>query len=348
MFPCKDYLCDKNLIMARIIENYSLKSLNSFGVEARTAKYIQFTRQEEILDFFRSENNEACLILGEGSNILFREDYKGIIIHPKLKGVEILKETEQDVQIKVQCGENWDELVAYCVAQNWSGIENLSLIPGSVGSAPVQNIGAYGVEVKDRILWVEGIETENPGITKIHNPECKFGYRQSIFKNELKGKFLITSVVFQLFKQARFELGYGPVSELFQSKKEQNLNALRETIIEIRESKLPDPNKTGNAGSFFKNPVISLENFTRLKNRFANIPSYPSGNEIKIPAAWLIEKSGWKGVREGDVGTWPNQPLVIVNYGNAKGQQIFEFSEKIQKGVEEMFGILLEREVNVV
>jgi UDP-N-acetylmuramate dehydrogenase len=275
MLSCKDYLCPKNNIMTKIIDNYSLKSLNSFGVDAIAQGYVRLINRNEILEFFNKKERKDILILGEGSNILFLEKYGGLIIHPQLKGIELLKETDHNIHVKVECGENWDDLVAYCVENDWSGLENLSLIPGSVGSAPVQNIGAYGVEVKNSILWVEGYDIEKSEFITINNPECRFEYRNSIFKNELKGKFLITSVVFQLSKQHKFEIGYGNISDHFKNKKEQSLKTLRESIIEIRESKLPNPDKTGNAGSFFKNPVIDIQKFDKLRNRFSEIPSYP-------------------------------------------------------------------------
>lgn len=334
--------------MIEIIENHSLKSLNSFGVDTTAKEFVQVTEIKELSEIYNSRSGKDILILGEGSNILFQDSYDGLLLQPALKGIRILEENQDKIKIKVSCGENWDHVVEYCVERNWGGLENLSHIPGSVGSAPVQNIGAYGVEVKDRIVWVEGIKHGEDKISVVQNKDCRFGYRQSIFKQEWKGNFLISHVVFELDKKPEFKLNYGHLSARFSEKKEQNLKELRKTIIEIRESKLPDPEKYGNAGSFFKNPVVSKRQFSEILSNFPELPSYPSGENLKIPAAWLIEKSGWKGVRKGEVGTWPGQPLVIVNYGKASGKEIFEFSRKIQSAVYEKFGIHLEREVNLV
>jgi len=289
------------------------------------------------------------MVLGEGSNVLFTGDFNGTIIHPALKGIEILSEDQDKVRVKAFSGENWDEFVKYCVEKNWYGLENLSLIPGSVGSSPVQNIGAYGVEAKDLILQVEGIMMETGEKMTFSNSECRFDYRNSIFKQDLKNRFLITAVSFSLDKHPRFELSYGQVEKEFMKKPVQDLHALRQTIIEIRESKLPDPSKLGNAGSFFKNPVITDSEYDILKVKYQGLPFYPAKMGYKkIPAAWLIEQSGWKGVREGNTGTYPTQPLVIVNYGNATGSEIFRFAEKVIDSVRKKFGVRLEMEVNLV
>ena len=344
------YLCFNNSIMTGILENYSLKKLNSFGFDVKARYFARFDHEEEISDFVTDQNlsRNKYIILGEGSNILFLDDFDGLVLHPAIMGSGILREDELFVDIRVGSGENWDHFVAYCVQQGYSGLENLSLIPGKVGSAPVQNIGAYGVEVKDRILWVEGIDLENNENRKIYAEDCKFGYRQSIFKQELKNRFLITHVCFRLDKHPRFEFGYGILEQEFRKRKKQDSASLRETIIAIRSSRLPDPAQFGNAGSFFKNPVIPVKEFGMLQEKYPGVPSYPSGERIKIPAAWLIERAGWKGVREKDTGTWPEQPLVIVNYGQATGREVFEFSEQIRNSVKNQFGIDLEREVNVI
>jgi len=335
--------------MLKVYQNHSLKELNGFRLDVKAEKFICVDNNDEIIDFLKAaDNKEHFNILGEGSNILFTSDVKETIIHPCMKEIEVLGEDDKQKTLRVGAGKNWDEFVAYCVMENLGGIENLSKIPGSTGSAPVQNIGAYGVEVKECILWVEGIDIETKELRKLYNKDCKFAYRQSIFKNELKHRFIITHVAFKLSKHPSFNLSYGKVKSVFESKKKQNLQALRESIIEIRASKLPDHKVTGNVGSFFKNPVVKPEIFKKLYDKHPDIPSYPSGENIKVPAAWLIEKAGWKGVREGDTGTWPQQPLVIVNYGNSSGKQIFEFSEKIRDSVKQQFGIDLEREVNVI
>ncbi|HYW94856.1 MAG TPA: UDP-N-acetylmuramate dehydrogenase [Bacteroidales bacterium] len=336
--------------MTGILENYSLKELNTFGFDVKTRYFARFASLEEVSEFLNNHriSDYRYMILGEGSNIVFLDDFDGLVLHPVVRGMDVIREDELFADIKVGAGENWDRFVSDTVEQGYSGLENLSLIPGMTGSAPVQNIGAYGVEVKNRILWVEGIYLENNEKGRIFAEDCKFGYRQSIFKQELKNRFLITHVCFRLDKHPRFELGYGILQQEFRKKKRQDPASLRETIIEIRSAKLPDPSKTGNAGSFFKNPVLPVKEFGLLQETYPGIPSYPADDKIKIPAAWLIEKAGWKGVRENDTGTWPNQPLVIVNYGRATGLEVFEFSEQIRTSVKNQFGIDLEREVNIV
>jgi UDP-N-acetylmuramate dehydrogenase len=335
--------------MTLVTHNQSLKKLNSFGMDVFAKTFIclhNVREMQELLSNFDIDK-EKVLILGEGSNILFTGNFNGLVIHPCNKGIEVMEEDNHSIDLNVAAGENWDEFVEYCTRKNYGGLENLSLIPGSVGSAPVQNIGAYGVEVKERIIWVEGLDLKTGELKKIYTNDCGFGYRKSIFKQELKNRFIITSVHFKLHKNAGLNLSYGPVKRLFEARKEHNIQSLRETIIEIRESKLPDYKEIGNAGSFFKNPVISISQFQELQNTYPEIPSYPSGKEIKLPAAWLIEKAGWKGVREKDAGTWPGQPLVIVNYGNSSGKEILNLAEKIQQSIHAQFGIELEMEVNV-
>ncbi len=334
--------------MIKHYTNYSIKQLNTFGIDVKADNYLKFESLEAIEDYILKGVPANHLIIGEGSNLLFRGDYRGTIINPDIKGINKVSEDELHVDIEAGCGENWDSFVEFCCEHNYAGLENLSLIPGTVGSAPVQNIGAYGVEVKDRILRVEGINIDSGERRSFSNKECEFGYRTSIFKRELQGKFIISSVLFRLDKIPVFILNYGNLESIFRKKGKEDIKTLRECVIEIRRSKLPDPEETGNAGSFFKNPVLSLEQFSNLRNTYPDIPSYPSGKNIKVPAAWLIEKAGWKGVRERQTGTWPKQPLVIVNYGNATGEEVFIFSEKIRKAVKNQFSINLEREVKVI
>jgi len=337
--------------MLKIHDNYALKDNTTFGVDIAAAWYTEPTTAEELVYAITHarERNWYYYITGEGSNLLFTGDFEGLIIHPMVKGVTVVDDSASEVLVKVGAGENWDRFVAHCVEQHWYGTENLSLIPGSVGAAPVQNIGAYGVEAKDIIDWVEVINTQNMQTEVISNAACGFGYRDSIFKHGEPGKYIVTGVVFSLKKNAPLLLDYGNVKELFIQRGTQDLHNLRETIIAIRNSKLPDPCETGNAGSFFKNPVIAADEFELLRSRYAEVPNYPTGTgRVKVPAAWLIETAGWKGKREGDVGTWPKQPLVIVNYGNATGRQIFDFSEKIRLDILEQFDISLDREVTVV
>ena len=334
-----------------IRENYSLITHNSFNLDVTAKFFLEAESQQELVGYIKREDINAIpfLIIGEGSNLLFIKDFNGLIIHPAIKGFKIIKETKNEVLINVGAGENWDEFVKYAVNNSLGGIENLSLIPGSVGASPVQNIGAYGVEVKNNIVEVNGIDLADNTLMTLSKDDCAFDYRTSIFKKELKNRFIITSVTFSLSKNPQFELSYGPVKQKFMGKKEQNLESLRQTIIEIRQSKLPDPKVYGNAGSFFKNPIINIKKFEKLMLENPSIPSYPAGdNLVKIPAAWLIEKAGWKGKREGNTGSFPSQPLVIVNYGGATGMEILDFSLKIQKSVMELFDIELEREVNIV
>lgn len=337
--------------MLKIHENHSLKKNTTFGVDIATAWYTEPENNEQLAFAVHHarEKNWKYFITGEGSNLLFTGDYNGLIIHPAIKGISVVDESASEVLIKVGAGENWDLFVAYCVAHNWYGTENLSLIPGSAGAAPVQNIGAYGVEAKDIIAFVEVLNTRNMQQEVLSNAACEFGYRDSIFKHGDPEKYIVTGVVFSLKKSPELVLDYGNVKETFLRRKQQDLANLRETIINIRSSKLPDPQETGNAGSFFKNPVIPAEHFEAIRTDFPLVPQYPAGKgKVKVPAAWLIETAGFKGVREGDVGTWPSQPLVIVNYGHATGKQIFEFSEKIRSNVKEKFDITLDREVTII
>jgi len=336
--------------MSELFNHHSLKKHNSFGLEVSCRYFFNATTLPDLYSFFKdySKTHRNFMILGEGSNVLFTRDFDGTIIHPDLKGLEVISEDVNAVHIRAMAGENWDGLVKYCVENDWSGLENLSLIPGSVGSSPVQNIGAYGVEAKDSIIAVEGFFIETGELKTFANEDCLFAYRNSIFKQELKNRFLITSVLFSLKKNHRFDLGYGPVEKEFLKKPIQDLASLRETIIEIRESKLPDPVKLGNAGSFFKNPVIPVSEFNHLQTQFPEIPSFPAGEDtFKIPAAWLIEKAGWKGVRKGNTGTYPSQPLVIINYGDANGTEIYTFAKSITDSIFEKFGIQLEMEVKL-
>jgi UDP-N-acetylmuramate dehydrogenase len=332
-------------------KNFSLLKLNTFGIDVLAARYICLNDVSKLPDAmtYASSLNEGFLVLGEGSNLLFTRNFNGLVIHNCLKGIELLSENDSEVVFRVQAGENWDGLVKTMVEKGFGGLENLSIIPGSVGSAPVQNIGAYGVEVKDSIVHVEGYTLPHLEFRVLQNEECRFSYRNSIFKNELKNHFIITAVVFKLRKHPVFELKYGPVENLFRQKEVQELKSLRETIIEIRRSKLPEPSEFGNAGSFFKNPVLSASIFSKIKIKYNDVPFHATDNDmVKVPAAWFIEQAGWKGVREGNVGTWRLQPLVIVNYGNATGSEVYNFSEKIRVSVVEKFGVELEREVNVI
>jgi len=338
--------------MIRFSENYSLIRHNTFGIDARAKFFFEFTELDDLMVFLNSNESlkeEKLIVTGEGSNILFLNDFDGLVIHPNIPGIQIVKEDRQNIWLEVGAGEVWDELVQYVVDFGLGGIENLSLIPGSVGAAPVQNIGAYGQEVGSVVEKVKGFDLNTKLTREFSAEQCEFGYRSSIFKNTLKNSFIITSVVFKLEKFPEFILNYGQVEEKAKEKGEVNLSTIRKAVIDIRQSKLPDVKELGNAGSFFKNPEVDSELAEQLKNQFENIPVYPATNgKTKLAAGWLIEKAGWKGVREGEVGVHEKQALVLVNYGNSTGQQIYDFSEKIKQSVFQKFGVELEREVNCV
>ena len=284
--------------------------------------------------------------------MLLTKDIDKLVVHIDIKGISIDRENHNDIYLTVNAGENWHEFVLWCVSQNYGGVENLSLIPGNVGTCPIQNIGAYGVEVKDTITQVEAIEIETGKLVSFSNTECNFGYRNSIFKNEEKGKYVLTSVSFMLTKNEHsLNTSYGSIETELASKniKTPTLKNVSDAVIAIRQSKLPDPKKIGNSGSFFKNPVVSKEKFEILQNKFPNIPSYNvSDSEVKVPAGWLIEQSGFKGKRFGEYGVHKKQALVLVNYGTASGKEIYTLAQKIQKTIKENFNIDLEIEVNVI
>ncbi len=332
-------------------ENHPLKKHNSFGVDARSSLFAAPTSIDELLSILEAYDYSQypMLVIGEGSNILFTRDYEGLILSPAMKGVELLEESKSSVLVKVGAGENWDNWVEKASREGWFGLENLSLIPGSVGSAPVQNIGAYGVELKDLFDSLEAWDLKEKKIVSLDHETCRFGYRSSIFKGEARGRYIITSVNFRLNKMPVLKLEYGRIAEAFREAGGSTPADLRQVVVDIRNNKLPDPEKIGNAGSFFKNPLVDRTIFKCIRVDYSDIPSYPDcDNQVKIPAAWLIEKSGWKGKRIGNVGTWPKQPLVIVNHGVATGQEILDFSIQIQDSVEEHFRISLEREVKVI
>jgi UDP-N-acetylmuramate dehydrogenase len=338
--------------MIRFSEKYSLKQHNTFSIEAHTKYFFEFTDVEDLSVFLNSNESikdEKILIIGEGSNILFINDFNGLVIHPNLPGIQVVKEDRQNIWLEVGAGEVWDEFVQYAVDNQLGGIENLSLIPGSVGAAPVQNIGAYSQEVSNVVEKVKGFDLINKIPTEFSAEHCEFGYRNSIFKSKLKNSFIITSVVFRLEKFPEFVLNYGQVEEKVKEVGEVNLQTVRQAVIEIRESKLPNVKELGNAGSFFKNPEVDIVVAEKLKVQYENLPIYPTKpGLVKLAAGWLIENAGWKGVREGDVGVHEKQALVLVNYGNSTGKQIYDFSEKIKQSVFEKFGVDLEREVNCV
>ena len=333
-----------------IQQNISLKTYNTFGIDVNAKKFVDITSLDELKELLTAEKD--FFILSGGSNILFTKDINKLVIHLNLKGKEILRSTENDIYVKVQAGENWHEFVLWCIEHNYGGVENLSLIPGNVGTTPIQNIGAYGVEIKDIIYEVEGFEI-NSNITKLFsNKECGFGYRNSIFKNEQKGNYIITSVTFKLTKGVhKLNSSYGAIQSKLQKNNSKNrgIKDISNAVIAIRQNKLPDPKEIGNSGSFFKNPIISTTEFKKLQQKNPGMPHYIiSADEVKVPAGWLVEQCGFKGKRFGDAGVHKNQALVLVNYGNATGKEILELSKKIQQSVLEKFTILLETEVNII
>jgi UDP-N-acetylmuramate dehydrogenase len=330
--------------------NISLKPYNSFGIDVAASHWVALRHEEELAAIGNDVSlPEERLVLGGGSNILFRKNVEALVIKNNLKGREVVDENEAHVWMKVKAGEVWHDWVMYAIDHHLGGIENLALIPGCVGASPMQNIGAYGVEVKDVIEEVECWHWEEKRRMVMRNEECRFGYRDSIFKHELKGKVLITSVVFRLDKQHKIQTSYGAIQQQLQRMgvSEPSIKSVANAVIAIRQSKLPDPAKIGNAGSFFKNPTISQKQFENIRVHHPDIPSYPSKDAVKIPAGWLIEHCGWKGYRDGDAGVHTLQALVLVNYGHATGDDIFHLSEKIIDSVKEKFGIELEREVNI-
>lgn len=330
----------------------SLKKFNTFGVEAFSKSLIKLSNEEELVSMISNNklSGKRLMILGGGSNVLFTKDFDGTIIHPLMNSISIRDIDKDTVSVNCDAGVEWDDFVEYCVDNNYGGVENLSNIPGNIGAAPIQNIGAYGVEVKECIESVRTVDLENGDIKIFDNRECEFAYRRSIFKEKLKGKYLISSVLFRLSPNpGSFRLSYGNVNERVLQRGTPCLKTIRETIIEIRKEKLPDPEIIGNAGSFFKNPMVKSSHFESLLKSFPEMPCYPAENKlIKIPAAWLVEKCGWKGYRNNDAGVHKNQAIVLVNYGNASGMDIFQLSEEIKNSVREKFDITLEREVNIV
>ena len=333
-----------------IQQNISLKLYNTFGIDINAKSFVEVENIDELKEVL-TENNESILILGGGSNVLFTEDFNGLVIKNKLTGISIIEEDDENVWLRVGAGEVWHEFVLYCIDNNYAGIENLSLIPGNVGASPMQNIGAYGVEIKDVITEVEAFNLNDFSIQTFSNSDCEFGYRSSVFKTTCKGNYFITSVTFKLGKQAKINTTYGAIEGELQKMNISNpsIRDVSNAVINIRLSKLPDPNKIGNSGSFFKNPIVSEEQKNKILGGYPDAPSYPQpDNSFKMAAGWLIEQCGWKGKRSGNYGVHEKQALVLVNYGGANGRDIFELSEEIIKSVKDTFGIELEREVNIL
>ena len=337
----------------KLLQNYSLKNLNTFGVDVSSKYFAEIFSDSELIDLFKDKlfKSHRKIILGGGSNILFTKDFNGIIIKTSISGINIVEESEKAVIIESSAGTIWDDLVAYCVENNFGGIENLTSIPGSVGAAPIQNIGAYGQELADTFLLLQGFLIENGEKKTFRKDECKFSYRTSIFNEELKNKCIITSIRLKLSKGTKANTKYKSLGDYFLKKEITNptIKDVRKAVAEIRRSRLPDPKVIGNAGSFFKNPEISYKTFNNLKSEFPDIVNFPVGKEnVKIAAGWLIEKCGWKGKRIGNVGTSPDHALVICNFGNATGNEILEFAMRMKKEVTKKFGITLQEEVNIL
>lgn len=338
-------------------ENISLKAYNSFGIDAMAKYFASFNTLAELEEAIGFTNRATgngqmeTLILGGGSNILFTKNYDGLVLKNQLTGIEKIDEDENYVYVKAGAGESWHELVLYCINHNLAGMENLSLIPGSVGASPMQNIGAYGVEIKDVFFSLEAFHLQDKKIITFNNSDCAFGYRESVFKEKYKNQFVITSVICRLNKKPVFNTSYGAIEKELElmGVKDISIQAISQAVINIRSSKLPNPAEIGNAGSFFKNPEIASHEFHKLTGMFPDIVGYelPNGN-VKLAAGWMIEQCGWKGYRKGDAGCYTKQALVLVNYGNASGNEIYELSEQIINTVSQKFGVLLSREVNVV
>jgi UDP-N-acetylmuramate dehydrogenase len=335
----------------KIKENISLKPFNTFGIDVRARYFAEIKSNEDIIRALAFAKNikKKILILGGGSNVLFTEDLDALVLKINISGIRKLASKGENVLTEAGSGVLWHDFVLYSLKNGLSGIENLSLIPGTVGAAPMQNIGAYGVELKSVFHSLEAIEIKTGRSKTFLPPEIAFGYRESIFKTQLKGKYIIYKVLFNLSKIHQPNISYGDIKMVLE-KGNLGISArnISEAVISIRRSKLPDPAKIGNAGSFFKNPVIPANAFDRLKQEFKTIPGYPNDECVKVPAAWLIENIGWKGRRLGQVGVHDKQPLVLVNYGNGKGKDILNLSLQIQQEVLEKFNIVLEREVNVI
>lgn len=337
----------------KLQSDFQLKQYNTFGIEAKAKLFARFESVEELQTLLQMPElqNEEKLVLGGGSNLLFTKDFDGVVLQNGIKGIHVLREDETHVYVEAGGGETWHTFVLYALQQNYGGAENLSLIPGTVGAAPLQNIGAYGVELKDIFHELEAVHLQSGKVRIFDNATCKFGYRESIFKNEMKGQYVVTSVVFRLNKKHVLNTSYGAITTTLQEMRVQqpNIQDISAAVCHIRQSKLPDPRQIGNAGSFFKNPEIPLEQYQQLKEQYPAIPSYPvSDTIVKVPAGWLIEQCGWKGKMLGNYGVHKDQALVLVNHGGAKGEQVRQLAYNIIASVEQTFGIRLHLEVNIL
>ena len=335
----------------KILSNVSLKPYNTFGIDVAARKFVEVTSVKDLREVLKNLYASELFILGGGSNMLLTKDVEQTVLHINLKGIEVIQETATEVVVKAMAGENWHQFVLFCIDNDFGGIENLSLIPGNVGTAPIQNIGAYGVEIKDTFESCTALDIQTLELKTFSREDCKFGYRDSIFKNEVKGRYIITSVSFKLTKEThRLNTSYGSIDSFLEEKgiETPGIKDVSDAVISIRKSKLPDPKILGNSGSFFKNPVISKAKLTQLQKDFPEIPFYIlDDGQVKIPAGWLIDRAGLKGYREGDAGVHKNQALVLVNYGKASGEEILSLSAKIQERIMNMFNIMITPEVNI-
>lgn len=332
-------------------KNVDLKPYNTFGISVKANYFAAFQDVSTLAKLLSDNRDKNITVLGGGSNVLFTKEFDGLILRNEIKGKEVVKEEGDFVYVKAGAGENWHEFVLYCIDNNWGGIENLSLIPGSVGASPMQNIGAYGVEIKDVFHELEAFNIEAGKLETFSHSECKFGYRESVFKRALKGKYVITSVTYRLSKQHDVNTSYGAINSELEAKgiKDPTIKDISDAVIAIRQSKLPDPKKIGNAGSFFKNPVVEKSIVTKIQEKYPEVPFYPiDENHVKLPAGWLIDTAGWKGKRWGNHGVHSKQALVLVNYHDATGTEIYALSQEILDDIQDKFGVLLEREVNII
>lgn len=335
--------------MVRIEKNYSLKEHNTFGIDVRAKMFIEYSSKDELIDYIEKEGLQPPFLhIGSGSNLLFLRDYEGVILHSLIKDIEILEESEDALTLRVGAGYDWDEFVAYTVSKEWYGLENLSLIPGEVGSSAVQNIGAYGAEAKDFILQIDTVDTEGNPRT-FFNDECNYSYRYSIFKEPQNKKYIVTHVYFKLSKKRCFNIEYGSLKNLLSGLPSLTLQAVRDAIIQVREEKLPDPKQIGNAGSFFMNPVVTMSKFLQIQDEYPRMPHYVINEEqVKIPAGWLIDVCGWKGRFLGNAGVHDKQALVLINRGGATGEDVKRLALAIQKDVKDKFDIDIFPEVNFI
>lgn len=332
-------------------KDVSLKPYNTFGIDVNAHQFISIESEEELIEILRRFYASELFVLGGGSNMLLTQDINKTVLHINLKGIEIVEEDDHHVLLKANAGENWHDFVLYCLEKGYGGLENLSLIPGNVGTSPIQNIGAYGVELKDTMSYCETINRQTLNKKRFYTKDCRFGYRDSVFKTKFKNQYIITSVVFKLTKKDHIlHIDYGSIQNELEFKKisSPTIQDVSRAIIAIRQSKLPDPNQIGNSGSFFKNPIVAFSVLENIQKSFPDVPFYKiDESSVKIPAGWLIEKTGLKGYRKGDAGVHSKQALVLVNHGNASGKEVHELSEHVKKEVEKKFKIKLETEVNI-